>query len=569
LEERKEEERMKKPDKFKFGAAMAMATALVFYASTGAWAQIDTDVPGGHIKLQTAWETEWGVSTAGKNNRANNNNHIPGSGQGFSTDGNDLQAAIGRVDPLITFHTRDDVAQMMWLDNADVYLHFRFLGDAVQFINGPSMYEFGQGDYITPGHVRYPGDGWSAYIREHEYMAGANEAYIDLRKGPFALRLGKQQIVYGEELGLQTLDQVDSLDFTNLPGFYDIASLEFSDFRIAEWTAKASYQLPDFAEAGVNNSIITGWVSPDFQPTYFPGNGSWINDEPVSQPISDYGNIRRARNKLVYGAVAATTVYGVDLTANFYSTPDHIGWFTVAPVKLPGLPPGFSPDSFAGEPFLGPGHGLFDFNFQRRFSRDFIYGGSASYTVPALDFPGSEILYGDIFHFSAAYTPHKSFWTLTSLLNPAVKPTRIGEINATLDGERYVRWSQTFPSIYFLGEWNYKSRSTVITDIYEPTLGHKGIHTVVLSLTQPLPSNIWVLSAVAVCDTNVGGNWFFQPSITYKPTSNQEYNVFWNFTEGTFVKPGVGHTKPFGGTGSKLGSGNSYDAIYFRAVYKM
>ena len=47
------------------------------------------------------------------------------------------------------------------------------------------------------------------------------------------MRLGKQQIVYGEELGLQTLDQVDSLDFTNLPGFYDIASLEFSDIRIA------------------------------------------------------------------------------------------------------------------------------------------------------------------------------------------------------------------------------------------------------------------------------------------------------------------------------------------------
>ena len=29
-----------------------------------------------------------------------------------------------------------------------------------------------------------------------------------------------------------------------------------------------------------------------------------------------------------------------------------------------------------------------------------------------------------------------------------------------------------------------------------------------------------------------------QPSVTYKPTSNQEYNVFWNFTEGTVVNPG-------------------------------
>ena len=115
---------------------------------------------------------------------------------------------------------------------------------------------------------------------------------------------------------------------------------------------------------------------------------------------------------------------------------------------------------------------LLDLNIQRRFSRDFIYGGSASYTIPALDFPGSAILYGDIFHFSAAYTPHKTFWTGQSFAAPpnVIKPTRIGEINLTLDGERYVRWSQKFPSMYLLGEWNYKSRSTVISDVYEPSM---------------------------------------------------------------------------------------------------
>ena len=37
---------------------------------------------------------------------------------------------------------------------------------------------------------------------------------------------------------------------------------------------RLSYQLPDFDEAGINNSIITAWVSPDFQPTYLPGLGA-------------------------------------------------------------------------------------------------------------------------------------------------------------------------------------------------------------------------------------------------------------------------------------------------------
>ncbi|HLK86048.1 MAG TPA: DUF1302 family protein [Candidatus Binataceae bacterium] len=554
---------MKKRDRLKFMAAMGIAAALVMYAGAGAWAQLDTDVPLGHVKIQTALETDWGVHTAGKDNRNNNNNHIPGSGQGFSTDGNDLQYAVGRIDPLMTFRTRDDVAQEIGLDNLDLYLHLRYWGDAAQLVNGPRTFAVGQGAYASPGIARYPGDGWSARISEHEYEAEANEAYIDLRKGPFALRLGKQQVVYGEELGVQTLDQVDSLDFTKFQTF-EIGALEYSDVRIGEWTAKASYQLPDFTEEGVENSLITGFVSPDFQPDYFVGLGTQLNDEPAAEPIGDYGNLRRARNKLVYGAVASTTVYGVDLTANFYATPDHVGWFALAPT-------GLTPDNFAGQPFLGPGHGLFDFNLQRRFSRDFIYGGSASYTVPTLDFPGAEVLNGDIFHFSAAYTPHKTFWTATSIAAPpnVIKPTRIGEINWTIDAERYLRWSQSFPSMYLLGEWNYKSRSTVISDIYEPALGHKAIHTVVLSLTQFFPNNIWGTSIEAVCDTNVGGNWFMQPSVTYKPTSSQEYDVYWNFDEGTNVHPGVGGIPSTNPTGSKLGSFDFMDAIFFRAVYKM
>ncbi len=268
---------MKKRDRLKFMAAMGIAAALVMYAGAGAWAQLDTDVPLGHVKIQTALETDWGVHTAGKDNRNNNNNHIPGSGQGFSTDGNDLQYAVGRIDPLMTFRTRDDVAQEIGLDNLDLYLHLRYWGDAAQLVNGPRTFAVGQGAYASPGIARYPGDGWSARISEHEYEAEANEAYIDLRKGPFALRLGKQQVVYGEELGVQTLDQVDSLDFTKFQTF-EIGALEYSDVRIGEWTAKASYQLPDFTEEGVENSLITGFVSPDFQPDYFVGLGTQLND---------------------------------------------------------------------------------------------------------------------------------------------------------------------------------------------------------------------------------------------------------------------------------------------------
>ena len=192
---------MKKPDRFKFGAAMGMAAALVFYAGTGAWAQLDTDVPGGHIKIQTALETDWGVTTAGKNNRNNNNNNIPGSGQGFSTDGNDLQAAIGRIDPLLTFRANDDIAEAMWLDNADVYLHVRFWATPCSSLMARASQEFGQGAYKTPGVRGIPAtDGQPTSASMSTRLKPTRPISICARD-LLRLRLGKQQVVYGEELG--------------------------------------------------------------------------------------------------------------------------------------------------------------------------------------------------------------------------------------------------------------------------------------------------------------------------------------------------------------------------------
>ncbi len=537
---------MRKPDRFKLRTAMAMAVGLVLCGAGGAWAQIDTDVPGGHIKLQTSLETDWGWNTSGEDNRNNNNNKIPGSGQAWATDNNAWQAMIYRVDPLLTYRLNSDTAEAIGMDNADLYIHGRFYSDIGPYLNGgpyPNLMGTGQ---------RYPGDAWSARVSEHEYEADAAEAYIDLRKGPWALRLGKQQIVYGEELGMQTLDQVDSLDFTKAAGF-EIASLEFSDLRIGEWTAKLSYQLPDFAEGNVANSLLTGFISPDFQPDYLYPAGWMYNNVPAFEKIlSDHG-VPRARHKLVYGAVLTSTVYGVDLSANFYSTPEHFGWFKLAGVKVD--PDSGLPAVALGIPALGTTP--IDLLLDREFSRIYVYGGSASYTMPSFDFPGAVVLNGDVFHASAAYTPDKAFFDG----NLTGHPIHEGEINTALDVEKYTRFTREFPSTYLLLEWNFRSRSDLFDD-YMPLYGHHNYNLVVISLTQPLPNNIWSLGMVAECETNTGGNWFLQPSVTYKPTSAQEYDLYWNFDEGTALNSTT-HT------GSLLGTFSWVDAVFFRAVYKM
>ena len=187
-------------------------------------------------------------------------------------------------------------------------------------------------------------------------------------------------------------------------------------------------------------------------------------------------------------------------------------------------------------------------------------------TVPHLDFPGADFLNGDIIHFWPPIhptSPSQVQHTVTAG-NPNTSAKKAGELNMTLDGERYIRWSQRFPSMYLLGEYNFRSRSAAISETYMPARGHHNFNAVVLSLTQPLPTNIWTAAMTAVCDTNEGGNWFLQPAITYKPRSNQEYNIYWNFVEGT-----VDVAAKHGGHGSHLGSLDWIDAIYFRAVYKM
>ena len=70
----------------------------------------------------------------------------------------DESRRVKRVVSTLTFRTRDDIAEAMGFDNADVYLHLRYWGDAAQLINGPSTFAVGQGTYASPGIARYPGD---------------------------------------------------------------------------------------------------------------------------------------------------------------------------------------------------------------------------------------------------------------------------------------------------------------------------------------------------------------------------------------------------------------------------
>jgi len=515
------------------GIRAAMAAGFIALAGGPALAQQGLDIGGAHLDLQNAIETDWSLSTASKNNPYNDNSGMPGSGQGNSTDGNTMNLAAFRFDSLVNLRLSSSQAEAFGLDNVEAFVHGRFWSDITHWVDGHiphvNMENYAQ---------HYPGNGWQSAIFEKEYLLDAAECYTDLRKGPLWLRLGKQQIVYGQEVGFQTLDQVDTLDLRR-HSLFNYSGLEYSDARIGTWAGRLTYDLGDALAdyTKMTSTRLTSWVS-EFQPSVFLPPGSPYNTGFYAyDPLTAGNGEARARHKLSYGAVVETNVLGVDLSANFYSHPANWGTLEVA---------GYGHDPSVGLP------GGTTVLLNRKYPRIFIYGGMASYMIqPIYEFPGAEIINGDLIRVSGTYTPNKAY--LNTDLNLSTVGKRPGELNMALDIEKNYRWITALPSLYILLEYNFRSRSNVF-DQYLPDAGHSCFNLMYLDLSQPLPMSRWQFVSFLGGEANEGGSYFWQPAVIYKPTSAQEYQVFWNFATG--------------GNTSNYGSSRYSDEIVARLIYK-
>ena len=104
----------------------------------------------------------------------------------------------------------------------------------------------------------------------NQFRAEVNELYADLNFGDLWLRLGKQQIAWGEMLATRILDVINPLDMSrNL--LFELE--EFENIRIPEWSIRGRYQ---FGKVGpVDEFMLEGFVNPrDVQPTQYADFGS-------------------------------------------------------------------------------------------------------------------------------------------------------------------------------------------------------------------------------------------------------------------------------------------------------
>ena len=120
------------------------------------------------------------------------------------------------------------------------------------------IYDSGPGE---PNYFETPFRGDCATRLEvcgEDYMVDLPSFYFDYNSGPFWLRVGNQQIAWGESLFFRVLDNPNGLDLRRHSAF-DWASEEFADKRVPALGIRGSYRFQ-------NDWELEGWVQ-EFQPT--------------------------------------------------------------------------------------------------------------------------------------------------------------------------------------------------------------------------------------------------------------------------------------------------------------
>ncbi|OUS10050.1 hypothetical protein A9Q89_11950 [Gammaproteobacteria bacterium 53_120_T64] len=103
---------------------------------------------------------------------------------------------------------------------------------------------------------------------DNDYMLDIPSLYLDYAKGPLWVRIGQQQIAWGESLFFRVADMANGLDFRR-HFIFDYGPEEYADERLASPGIRASYQLDQNWELEVFAQM--------FQPSVLPTNYSPYN----------------------------------------------------------------------------------------------------------------------------------------------------------------------------------------------------------------------------------------------------------------------------------------------------
>ena len=446
-----------------------------------------------------------------------------------------------------------------------------------------------------PDYFQYDVDGaargqpleWSG----RQYLIDLPALVLEYSSGPLSLRIGQQQIAWGQAIFFRVLDVPDGLDFRR-HSVLDFASEEFSDKRVAAPAVRLSY------------SFDSGWMADayvqKFQPTVFSNPNTPYNfiasqftvhdgyaryDDKVDAGIRVKGNLGDVGVQAIYAhrynpdGVFRWTASGVNRDipgiagsgAAMQGTPlevDATGvwsaeeWFAYSGLArldgvegLNAMVNEFQPftgalgampvtdyngarqtlDTFfqlAGGALVGNNNAGLRGHIAREYRREHDIGVGASYVFDGT--PGS-FLEQLIVNFEALYVPNRTF------TDPSLRQAFLekGEVTAALVAEKYHRFSPVFPATYFVAQGIYKSHSDLFGRYLggmggDTTHGPRGVgggyRALALALQQPFPNLVWRADMALLYDLQ--GGVYVQPALRWKPNGAITVDAFYNYVNG-------------------------------------
>jgi hypothetical protein len=423
-----------------------------------------------------------------------------------------------------------------------------------------------------------------------DYLVQLPAFFVEYNNGPLDLRLGNQQIAWGQALFFRVLDIPDGLDLRRHSAL-DYAPEEFSDKRVPALAGRLSYQL--------NGNWLLDAYAQKFQPTIQANPNTPYNaifsEFTVHDRYDDYQNklsfgarmkgqvgdvglqflaARRYNPDGAYrwtasgvnrdipglvgtGAVLAQTPFEVDPSGVWSANQ----WFRgAAAARLDGFaalnsavsdfPAGallgafvapnqalarLELDTFfqlSGGLLLGNAAGGLRGHIERRYFEENNFGAGTSYV-----FSGNPGSFTDqlIMNVEVLYAPDR-IYTAPSLGKDFVRKS---EIISAFVFEKNQRFSDKIPATYLVLQWMHRTQSDIFgrylggyggTETTLPT-GRSGYDAIAIAVQQPFAGLVWRADLSVLYDLK--GGVLVQPAARWKPNKSFQGELFYNYLNGT------------------------------------
>ncbi|AFT66916.1 hypothetical protein Q91_0878 [Cycloclasticus sp. P1] len=196
-----------------------------------------------------------------------------------TNDKNPANAALGKADNpdfnlnrvwgIADFDYRPESLRKGMFDSVRLFSRIKFAYDLTEDLSG------GIDEYDAfPASNNLKDRGTMMNASNDTASAEIWELFVDVRKGNFWTRLGRQNIVWGESDGVRLLDVVNPLDNAWHP--FEGGGELFDHRRIPLWMARFTYQLP------IKDMSVDFFYNPgDFVPTVQADIGAPFNVNPL------------------------------------------------------------------------------------------------------------------------------------------------------------------------------------------------------------------------------------------------------------------------------------------------